>query len=68
MTNSQQAQAEKHLSRALSWLKQGVHESVLRSHSILKEAKRLLEAGTPAGVVLDVINMLEKDLPESKNE
>ena len=67
MTNSQQAQAEKYLSEALNWMKHRVHESVFRSYSILEQTKKLLEAGVPGDVVLSVIYMLEKDLPD-KND
>lgn len=36
------------------------HESLLRAWHIVEQAKSLLERGTPADVVLHIINHLEK--------
>jgi hypothetical protein len=68
MTNSQQARAEKDHAYALGWLKQGIHQSVLRSYSVIEQTKNLLAAGVPGDVVLSVLYMLEKDLPEKDKD
>lgn len=67
MSDSERAHSQKYLAEAQGFLHQKVHESVLRSHSILEQAKKLLEAGTPGDVVLDVIKMLETELPEKSD-
>ena len=64
MSNNEQVQAEKYLAMALRYLRMKVHESTLRSYSILQEAKTMLEAGTPGDIVLGIIKMLETDLPD----
>lgn len=38
----------------------GVHESTLRAYHILTEVKRYLELGTPASVVLEIIEEMER--------
>ncbi|MBW1983953.1 MAG: hypothetical protein JRI53_04475 [Deltaproteobacteria bacterium] len=43
-----------------------LHESLLRSYHILDKVKRLLANGTPAGVVVDLIEMMETPLPEAE--
>ena len=43
----------------------GVHESVLRGYQILSKVKELLKEGTSAGIVLELIELMESPLPES---
>lgn len=41
----------------------GVHESCLRAFHILSKTKELLDLGTPASVVRELIDMMETPLP-----
>ena len=66
LSNTEQEQASATPSFGTTLLHKKVHESVLRSYQILAEAKKLLEAEVPGDVVLSVIYMLEKDLPNGK--
>lgn len=44
----------------------GVHESVMRSYQILEIVKDLVRVGTPAKVVLELVEFIEDAIP--KNE
>lgn len=45
-----------------------VHQSIYRSHQILQEVKRMLAEFYNSEAILDIIAMLETDLPSTDKE